>query len=75
MYKTSTYLVVTYFPTYVPYIWDLFPTKLVTKVKTHINSVEVQPQRSDNRHPVDGELVGAGSLWPNIMGITPLASS
>jgi hypothetical protein len=36
-------------------------------VKTHINSVE--------GHPVDGELVGAGSLRPNIMGITPLASS
>jgi hypothetical protein len=62
MYKPSTYLVVfIYFPTY---IWDLFPTKLVTKVKPTINSVEIHPQLSSNEHPVDGVLVGAGSLWP-----------
>ncbi len=30
----------------------------------NINSVEVHPQLSNNRHPVDGALVGAGSLWP-----------
>jgi hypothetical protein len=54
MYKPSTYLVVTY-----------FPTELVTKVKPNINSVEVHPQLSNNGHPVDGALVGAaGSLWP-----------
>jgi hypothetical protein len=29
-------------------------------VKPNINS-EVHPQLSDNRHPVDGVLVGAGS--------------
>jgi len=28
-----------------------------------MNSVEVHPQLSNNRHPVDGALVGAGSLW------------
>ncbi len=57
MHKPSTYLVVTYFPTYLPlYICDLFP---------NINSVEVHPQLSNNGHPVDGALVGAGSLWPN----------
>jgi hypothetical protein len=57
MYKPSTYLVVAYFPTYLPTsVWNLFPTELVTKVKLNINSVEV--------HPVDGALVGAGSLWP-----------
>jgi hypothetical protein len=40
-----------------------FPTELVTKVKPNINSVEVHPQVSNNRHPVDGALVvGAGSL-------------
>jgi len=27
-------------------------------VKPNINSVEVHPQLSDNRHPVDGALVG-----------------
>jgi hypothetical protein len=42
---------------------DLFPTELVTKVKPNINSVEVHPQLSKNGHPVDGALVGAGSLW------------
>jgi hypothetical protein len=33
-------------------------------VKPNINSVEVHPQLSNNGHPVDGALVGAGSLWP-----------
>jgi hypothetical protein len=33
-------------------------------VKPNINSVEVHPQLSNNRHPVDGALDGAGSLWP-----------
>jgi hypothetical protein len=28
-----------------------------------INSVEVHPQLSNNGHPLDGALVGAGSLW------------
>jgi hypothetical protein len=37
---------------------------LVAKVKPSINSVEVHPQLSNNRHPVDGALVGAGSPWP-----------
>jgi len=32
-------------------------------VKPYANSVEVHPQLSNNRHPVDGVLVGAGSLW------------
>jgi len=43
---------------------DLFPTELVTKVKPNINSVKVHPQLCNNRHPVDGVLVSAGSLWP-----------
>jgi hypothetical protein len=46
MYKSSTYIVVTYFLTY---IRDSFLTKLVTKVKPNINSVEVHPQLSNNR--------------------------
>jgi hypothetical protein len=38
--------------------------ELVTKVKPSTNSVEVHPQVSNNRHPVDGVLVGVGSLGP-----------
>ncbi len=34
-------------------------------MKPNINSVEVHPQLSNNRHPVDGVLVGAGSLSPS----------
>jgi len=33
-------------------------------VKPKINSVEVHPQLSTIRHPMDGAVVGAGSLWP-----------
>jgi hypothetical protein len=33
-------------------------------VKPNISSVEVHPQLSNKGHPVDGVLVGAGSLWP-----------
>jgi hypothetical protein len=46
------------------YMRDLFPTELVTKVKPNINSVEVHAQLSNKGRLVDGELVGAGSLWP-----------
>jgi len=35
---------------------------MVTKVKPNINSVEVHPELSNNGYPVDGALVGAGSL-------------
>ncbi len=41
---------------------DMFRTKLVTKVKPNINSVDVHPQLSNNGHPVDGALVGVGSV-------------
>jgi hypothetical protein len=56
MYKPSTYLVVTYFPTY---IWDLFPTELVTKMKPNVNSVEVHLQLSTYEHPGNGALLSA----------------
>jgi hypothetical protein len=62
MYKPSPYLVITYFPTYLPMYETYFLTELVTKMKPNINSVEVHPQLSNNRHPVDGVLVGAGSF-------------
>jgi hypothetical protein len=37
-------------------------------VKPNINSVEVHPQLINNGHPMDGALVGVGSLWPLIRG-------
>jgi hypothetical protein len=41
---------------------------MVTKVKCYTNSVEVHPQLSNNRHPVDGAMVVAGSVWPDRQG-------
>jgi hypothetical protein len=35
-------------------------------MKPNVNSVEVHSQLSNNRHPLDGALVVAGSLWPHI---------
>jgi hypothetical protein len=43
---------------------DLLLIECVTKMKLGSNSVDDHPQLSHNRHPVDGALVGAGSLWP-----------
>ncbi len=37
---------------------------MVTKVEPNINSVEIHPQLSNDEHPVDDILAGAGSLWP-----------
>jgi hypothetical protein len=67
MYKPSTYLLITYFPTYLAISENYFLTELITKAKPNSNSVEVHPQLSNNRHPMDGALVGAGSLWPKKM--------
>jgi hypothetical protein len=54
MYKPFIYLEVAYFPTYLPiYIRPIFLRELVTKMKPNINSVEVHPQLSNNRHPMD----------------------
>jgi hypothetical protein len=40
MYKPSTYLVVTYFSTYLPtYALDLFPTELVAKVNQRLTQL------------------------------------
>ncbi len=65
MFKLSTYLLVPYF-NYLPfYMLHLLLTEWVTRMKLGGNSVEDHPQLSRNRHhPVDGALVGAGSLWP-----------
>jgi hypothetical protein len=35
-------------------------------MKLGSNSVEDHPQLSHNRHPVDGALLGAGSLWAGL---------
>jgi len=32
-------------------------------MKLNINKLEVHPQLSNNDHPVDGALVGVGSMW------------
>jgi hypothetical protein len=37
-----------------------------------MNLVEIHPQLSENRHPVDSALVGAGSFGPYIL---PLPTS
>jgi hypothetical protein len=69
MYKPYIYLLCSYLFSYLStYIWDLFLKKLFTKVKPNVNSVEVHPQLFNNGHPMDGALVGVGSLWPLIRG-------
>jgi hypothetical protein len=67
MSKPSTYLVVTYFLTYLPIYETLFCIELVTKVKPNINSVEVHPQPSNNMRLIDGAMVGGCSLWPFLL--------
>jgi hypothetical protein len=66
MCKPSTYLVVTYFHTYLPIDETYFLQNWVSKVKPNIDSVEVHPQLSNTGHPVDGALVGCAgtTLWP-----------
>jgi hypothetical protein len=49
---------------------DLLLIEWVTKMKPGSKSVdEDHPQLSHSRHPVDGALVGAGSLWPNFFHV------
>ncbi len=43
---------------------DLLLIEWVTKMKLDSNLVEAHPQLNHNIHPVDGALVGDGSLWP-----------
>jgi len=33
-------------------------------VKPNKNLIEVHPQLNNNMHPMNGALVGVGSLWP-----------
>jgi hypothetical protein len=67
MYKLSTYLEVVYVFTYLPIYETYFLQKWLTRWNQIINSVEVHPQLSNHGHPVDGVLVGGGSLWPHVL--------
>jgi hypothetical protein len=75
MYSPSTFFVITYFLTYLPIHRTYFFTEWVTKVKPDVISVKIHPQLSRNGHPMDGALVGAGSLWPKLFpfGLSYLA--
>jgi hypothetical protein len=61
MFKPSTYLVIAYFPTYLStnFLQNWLPrwNQILTQLK-FIHKL------SNNSHPADGALVGAGSLWP-----------
>jgi len=46
-------------------IYKIFPTRFLTKAKPNINSVEVHPQLSNNRHRLDGVV---GSLCLSCLG-------
>jgi hypothetical protein len=63
MYKPSTYLAVAYFLIYVPIRETYFLQKWLTRWNQLLTPVEFHPQLSNNGHPVDGALMGAGSLW------------
>jgi hypothetical protein len=43
--------------------------------ESNINSVEVHPQLINNERPLDGELVGASSLWHSTMGFMRIEST
>jgi hypothetical protein len=51
-----------YLPTYLCIYIGPTSYRIGTKMKPDINSVEVPGQLRHNRHPVDGVVVGAGSL-------------
>jgi len=53
-----------YFPTFLPKYETYFLQTWLPRWNPNITSVEVHPQLSNNGHPVDGSLVGAGIQWP-----------
>jgi len=63
MYKPSTYLAVAYFLTYLPTRETYFLQNWLTRWNQILTPVQSHPQLSNNGHPVDGALMGAGSLW------------
>jgi hypothetical protein len=62
LFNPSTYLVITYFPTYLPMYETYFLQNWLPRSNQRFNSFEVHPQLSNNGHPMDGVLVGAGSI-------------
>ncbi len=65
MYKSSIYLVLPIFlPIYYIYMRPIFYRICYHGETKNINPVWVHSQLSNNGHPGDGALVGAGSLWP-----------
>jgi hypothetical protein len=69
MYKPSTYLKVVYFPTSLPIYETYFLQNWLTRWNQIIKLVKVHPQLSNNEHPVGGVLVGASSLWPQVLTV------
>jgi hypothetical protein len=59
MYKPSTYLIVAYLFLPIYPCTRLISYRIGYQGEPNINSVKVHPQLSNNRHPVDGALVGA----------------
>jgi hypothetical protein len=76
MYKPSTYLLNYLFslpmylymrPSFLPIYLCMRPSFLpnwLPRWNNILTQLRVHPQVSNNGHPVDGALVGAGSLWP-----------
>jgi hypothetical protein len=63
MYKPFTYLVITYFPTYLGIYETYFLQNWSPRWnQISTNSVEVHQKLSNNGHPLDGALVGASSV-------------
>jgi len=60
---------VTYFPTYLPIYETYFPQNWLPPC----NQIWT-PQLNNSRHPVDGALVGASSLWPLCVSPEPKPS-
>jgi hypothetical protein len=62
MYKPSIYRVVAYFPTYLLVYKTYFLQIWLPRWNQILTQVEVHPKLSNNRHPVDGALMGPGWL-------------
>jgi hypothetical protein len=72
MYNSSTYLVVTYFPNFLYLYMRLISYRIgyqgeTKKLLTQMRFILIWVP--NKRHPVDGALVGAGSLWPSLWPI------
>jgi hypothetical protein len=66
MYKLSTSLVVTYFPTYLFMYESYFLQNWLWRWNQILTRLRVHPQLRNNGHPVDDALVGAGFIVATI---------